>query len=170
MTTKDFITKWLAYGLALLPVWFLQAFVLSRFPLFGVKPMLLPLAAVSVAVLEGASGGAGFGLAVGVLMDAVIPGMTGVRTILMTLIGLGTGLASRYVLSQSMTGCFLCSAAALAVLDALRILLWLVTGKAGAGAMVVLAGKEIAWSVCFVPAVYLLFSWVFDRVPKPTVL
>ena len=53
--------KWGVYTLALLPVWFLEAYVLSRVPLWGVSPMLLPLAAVAVAVLEGASGGAGFG-------------------------------------------------------------------------------------------------------------
>ena len=42
MTTKDFSIKWLAYALALLPVWFAQSFLLNRFPLFGVVPMLLP--------------------------------------------------------------------------------------------------------------------------------
>ena len=63
MTTRDFCIKWLAYGLALLPVWLLELFVLSRYPFMGIKPMLLPLAAVAVAALEGPSGGAGFGLA-----------------------------------------------------------------------------------------------------------
>ena len=43
MTTKDFFIKWLAYTLALLPLWFLQELLLSRYPLMGVKPMLLPL-------------------------------------------------------------------------------------------------------------------------------
>ena len=65
MTTKDFSIKWLAYALALLPVWFAQAFLVNRFPLFGVVPSLLPLAAVAVAVLEGASAGAGFASAFG---------------------------------------------------------------------------------------------------------
>lgn len=53
MTTKDFTVKWLAYTLALLPVWLMECFLLSRYPLFGVKPMLLPLAVVAVATLEG---------------------------------------------------------------------------------------------------------------------
>ena len=57
MTTQDFSIKWLAYTLALLPVWFLDAFFLSRFPVFGVRPMLLPLCAAAVATLEGASAG-----------------------------------------------------------------------------------------------------------------
>ena len=53
--------KWGVYTLALLPVWFLEAFVLPRYPLFGVSPMLLPLAVVVVGVLGGAAGGAGGG-------------------------------------------------------------------------------------------------------------
>ena len=71
MTRQDFILKWLFYALALLPVWWMDTFVLGRFPVLGVAPMLLPVAAVAVAVLEGALAGAGFGLAVGVLCDAV---------------------------------------------------------------------------------------------------
>ena len=61
MTTQDFLIKWGVYGLALLPVWFCQAFVLNRLPFLPLTPMLLPLAAVCVAVLEGAVAGAGFG-------------------------------------------------------------------------------------------------------------
>ena len=65
MTRQDFLYKWFFYGLSLLPVWWLELFVLSRFPVLGATPMLLPLAAVAVAVLEGSVSGAGFGLAVG---------------------------------------------------------------------------------------------------------
>lgn len=170
MTTKDFAIKWLAYALALLPVWFLETFLLSRFPLFGVKPMLLPLAAVATATLEGAVGGAGFGLAVGILMDAVVPGIPGTRTVILTLLGLGTGLLSRYLLRQDLVGCFLCSILSLVTLDLLRILLRLLTAAAPLAVMLPLAGKEILWSLCFVPLIYLVFRWVYNRVPKATVL
>lgn len=170
MTTKDFAIKWLAYALALLPVWFLETFLLSRFPLFGIKPMLLPLAAVATATLEGAAGGAGFGLAVGILMDAVVPGVPGTRTVILTMLGLGTGLLSRYWLRQDLVGCFLCSVLSLVALDLFRILARLLTGGAPLGVMLLLAGKEILWSLCFVPLVYLVFRWVYNRVPKATVL
>lgn len=170
MTTKDFTIKWLAYALALLPVWFAETFLLSRFPVFGVKPMLLPLAAIAVATLEGATAGAGFGLAVGVLFDAVTPGTPGVMTFLMALLGLGTGLLAQYALRQDLIGCFICSALALVGLDALRIGARLAAGTAALEAMAPVAGREILWSLCFVPLVYLLFRWVFRRVPKATVL
>ena len=65
MTRQDFILKWLFYALSLLPVWWLDVFVLNRFTVLGVSPRLLPVAAITVAVLEGTVGGAGFGLAVG---------------------------------------------------------------------------------------------------------
>lgn len=170
MTTKDFCIKWLAYALALLPVWFAEAFLLSAIPLFGIKPMLLPLAAVAVATLEGAVGGAGFGLAVGALMDATLPGFPGVLVVLMTLLGLGAGLLSRYVLRQNLVGCFLCSMMTLCLIDLGRVASRLVTGAAPLPALLSLAGKEILWSMCFVPLVYGLFLWVFNRVPKATVL
>lgn len=170
MTTKDFTIKWLAYALALLAVWALEAYLLSALPLFGIKPMLLPLCAVAVATLEGASGGAGFGLAVGLLFDAMHPGVPGLMILLTALLGLGMGLLAQYVLRQDLVGCLICSALALAAVDALRILRRLLLHTAPLGGMLELAGKEIAWSMCFVPLVYLVFRWVFNRVPKATVL
>ncbi len=170
MTTKDFVIKWAAYGLALVPVWLLEAYLFSAIPVFGVKPMLLPLCAMAVAILEGSAAGAGFGLAVGVLFDAVIPGFPGLAILLMALLGLGAGLLAQYVLRQDFWGCLICSALALCAIDALRILARSLTGAAPLGPMLSLAGREIAGSLCFTPPVYLLFRWVFNRAPKATVL
>lgn len=168
MTTRDFGIKWLAYSLALLPVWLLELFVLSRYPLLGVKPMLLPLAAVAVAALEGPVGGAGFGIAAGILFDASA-GLSGLGVALLTAIGLGAGLLARYVLRQNLLGCFLCSVLALLFLDVFRILPRLLLEVAPIQVLLNLAGREMLWSLCFVPPVYLIFRWVFDRVPKATV-
>lgn len=170
MTTKDFTVKWAAYALALLPIWFLEAYLLSRYPLYGVKPMLLPLCAVTVATLEGSVAGTGFALGVGLLFDAMDPGVPGAMIFVMALLGLGSGLLAQYVLRQDLVGCFLCSVLALVILDALRIALRLLLGTAPLRPMLELAGKEILWSLCFVPLVYLVFRWVFRRVPKATVL
>ena len=71
MTRQDLIHKWAVYALALLPVWLLDSCILPRFPLFGVTPMLLPLALTAVAVLEGSGAGGGFGLAVGLVCAAI---------------------------------------------------------------------------------------------------
>ena len=149
MTRQDFLIKWGVYALALVPVWFLELFVLNRFPLFGVAPMLLPLAAVCVAVLEDTDGAMTVGLC---------------------LIGVGAGALAQYVLRQNLVGCLLCSFAALALIDGVRIAARLLAGRGELAAMLGLAGREILWSLVFVFPVYALFLWVFRRVPKKTVL
>ena len=170
MTRQDFLIKWGVYALALVPVWFLELFVLNRFPLFGVAPMLLPLAAVCVAVLEGTTAGAGFGLFVGILCDAAYFNTDGSMTVGLCLIGVGAGALAQYVLRQNLVGCLLCSFAALALIDGVRIAARLLAGRGELAAMLGLAGREILWSLVFVFPVYALFLWVFRRVPKKTVL
>ena len=170
MTRQDFLIKWGVYALALVPVWFLELFVLNRFPLFGVAPMLLPLAAVCVAVLEGTTAGAGFGLFVGILCDAAYFITDGAMTVGLCLIGVGAGALAQYVLRQNLVGGLLCSFAALALIDGVRIAARLLAGRGELAAMLGLAGREILWSLVFVFPVYALFLWVFRRVPKKTVL
>ena len=169
MTRQDFLIKWGVYALALLPVWFCQAFVLNRLPL-GLTPVLLPLAAVAVAVLEGAVAGAGFGLGVGILCDAVYFGTDGAMTLGLCVAGMAAGALAQYLLRQNLLGCLLCSLLALAAIDAVRILARLLRGSGEPGAMLSLAGREILVSLLFVFPVYALFLWVYRRVPKKTVL
>lgn len=170
MTTQDFFIKWGVYGLALLPVWFCECFLLNRIPILGVIPMLLPLAAVAVAVLEGTVAGAGFGLAVGILCDAVYFGTNGAMTIGICVAGMLAGALAQNLLRQNLLGCLLCSLLALAAIDGVRILVRLLLGKGELGAMLALAGREILISMIFVFPVYALFLWVYHRVPKKTVL
>ena len=170
MTRQDFLIKWGVYALALLPVWFCEVYMLNRIPVLGVIPMLLPLAAVCVAVLEGAAAGAGFGLAVGMLCDAVYFGTDGAMTVGVCVVGMGAGALAQYLLRQNLLGCLLCSLLALAVIDAGAHRRPAAPGQASLGAMLALAGREILWSMVFVFPVYALFLWVFRRVPKKTVL
>ena len=164
MTRQDFILKWLFYALALLPVWWMDTFVLGRFPVLGVAPMLLPVAAVAVAVLEGALAGAGFGLAVGVLCDAVYFGGHGFLTLGLCLIGWGAGAASQYVLSRNFGGCLLCAAAGLVLIVMVRVFAGLFTGLASLPALLRVALPEVLWSLCFVCLLYPWFAWVRGRI------
>ena len=168
MTRQDFLIKWGVYALALVPVWFLELFVLNRFPLFGVAPMLLPLAAVCVAVLEGTTAGAGFGLFVGILCDAAYFNTDGAMTVGLCLIGVGAGALAQYVLRQNLWGCLVCALLALAFVDGVRILLRLAWGEYALGPMLRLTGMEIGCSLPFVIPVYAVFLWVYRRVPKRT--
>ena len=164
MTRRNLIHKWSVYGLGLVLVWLLDGCILPRYPLFGTIPMLLPLAVAAVAVLEGAYGGAGFGMAVGLVWELAYPGGFGGLVFGMAAAGLAAGSASQYILSQSYPGCLICSCGVLLGLEALRLFRGVVTDMAAFGAMLPVAGAELALSLAWSPVIYLLFRSIYRRV------
>ena len=166
MTRQDFILKWLFYALALLPVWWLDLYVFNRLPVFGVSPRLLPVAAITVAVLEGTVGGAGFGLAVGILCDAVYYSTWGGMTLGLCLLGWGAGAAAKYVLRRNFGGCLLCAAAGLSLLALFHVVSGLFTGLAPLYPLLQVAVPELLYSLCTLCLLYPWFSWIYRRVPK----
>ena len=164
MTTRDQIHKWFFYALGLFLVWVLDAQILNRLPVLGTIPMLLPLAVVSVAVLEGAYAGAGFGLAVGLLWELSYPGGFGGLVFGMALAGMITGAVSQYALSQSFLSCLLCSAGVLGVLDGLRILRILFLQAETLDMLLQIAVPEVVLSLCWTPVVYWIFRRIYRRV------
>ena len=164
MTRRDLFHKWLIYGLGLLPVWLMDAYILPRYPLFGVIPMLLPLAVAAVAVLEGAYAGTGFGMAVGLLWELAYPGGFGGLVFGMALAGMAMGALAQYALSQSFWGYLICSVGVLAAVDVLRITRGLFTGFSGLPAMLQVAGPEFLWSLVWTPLIWFLFRAVYRRV------
>lgn len=166
MTRRDFILKWAMYGLALFPVWWLEVYVLSRLPVFGVIPVILPLCAVAVAVMEGSAAGAGFGLCVGILCDAVYFGTHGTMTLALTLAGWAAGAAATYVLDRNFLGCFVCSLATLGTLGFGRVFVRTFTGMAPLPVLLSVAGPELLWSVLFLIPIYPWFHFVRRRIRK----
>ena len=158
MTRSDFMIKWGVYALAILPIWFLEVYVLNRLPVLGVTPMLMP------------TGGAGYGLFVGILCDAAYHGTNGAMTLGLCLLGVAAGALAQYALRQNLVGCLLCSFGALLCIDAVRVAVHLLRGSASLGALLRVAVPEALWSMVFVFPVYALYLWVFHRVPKRTVL
>lgn len=170
MTRRDFILKWLLYAAALLPVLVLNLYLMPRLPIFGIIPSLLPMAAVTVAVLEGPVAGAGFGLFVGILYDALIPGLPGVMIIGLTLLGGAAGTVSRYGVQKNMMGCLACCAAALSVINAVRVFYHLLRGTTSLWQLLAVAVPEILVSLIFLPPIYGIFLWVYRRVPQASLL
>ena len=164
MTRRDHMYKWFIYSLGLVPIWLLDAYILPRYPLWGIAPMLLPPAVVVVSVLEGTYAGAGFGLGVGLLWELAYPGGFGGLVIAMALVGTLTGGAARYVLSQSLPGCLLCTAGALVVLDGFRVARGLITKAATLPDLLGVAVPECLLSLAWTPLVYLLFRAIHRRV------
>ncbi len=170
MTRRDFLIKWLVYALALLPILILTLFLFPRIPLFGITPALLPVAAITVAVLEGPVGGTGFGLFVGILADAMIPGIPGTMTFALAFLGACSGAAARYGVHQNLLGCLICSGISLSLINLVRVLFLFLRNTAPMGPLLLTAVGEIFWSLVFLPLIYGIFRWVFQRVPKATVL
>ena len=164
MTRRDWMHKWLIYALGLLPVWLLDAYILPRFPVFGITPILLPVAVAAVAVLEGAHAGAGFGMGVGLLWALAYPGGYGSRVFLLSLAGMISGALSQYALSQSLAGCLLCAAGVVALLDLQQVLRLLLGGAASLPELLQVAGPEWLLSMIWAPFIYLLFRAIFRRV------
>jgi len=164
VTRQAWLHKWFSYALALLSVWWLDAYILSRWPVFGVTPILLPVAVTAVSVLEGVSGGAGFGLGTGLIWAAAYPGGHGGRVLLLTLMGMFTGALAQYALAQTLLGCLLCSAAVLAVTELIRMAQELFFLRAQLWPALCAAAPQLLWTLCWVPAVYGIFYRVFTRV------
>ncbi len=164
MTTRHQLHKWSVYALGLALVWFAETQVLWRFPLLGVIPVLLPLAAVAAAFWEGGRAGAVFGLCTGVLADAAYPGLPGGMTFGLCLMGFCVGAASQYGVRQTFLGYLLCAAVSLGAMEALRVLAGLFTRLGPWQALGLTALKEGLWSLCFAPLVYLLFRLIYRRV------
>ena len=164
MTRRDFIHKWLVYALGLLPVWLLDAYILPRYPLWGVAPMLLPLTVAAVAVLEGAYSGTGFGMAVGLLWELAYPGGFGGLVFYLALSGMAMGSVAQYALSQSFPGCLICSAGVLGLLDCLRVARMLFINAAGLADLLQVTIPEFLWSLAWTPLVWLLFRAIYNRV------
>lgn len=163
MTRQDRWHKWSIYALALLPVWWLDAYVLSRYPVFGTSTLLLPVAVTAVGVLEGIAGGAGFGLGVGVLW-ATYPDGGAIRVLQLVLVGMCTGAAAQYALAQTLLGCLLCSAGVLGALELLYMLRELFFLETGLAPLLKVVVPQILWTLCWVPLIYALFGRVFRRV------
>ena len=164
MARQDWIHKWLCYALALLPVWWLDAYVLTRFPVFGVTPLLLPVAVVSVAVLEGVSGGAGFGFGVGLLWATAYAGGDGSRVLILTLVGMFVGALARYALARSLVGCLICSAGTLVVLLTLRSATELFFMRATLWQLLRVTLPQLLWTLVWTAPVYGIFYQVYSRV------
>ena len=164
MTRRDLFHKWFIYTLGLLPVWVLDAYILPRYPLMGVSPVLLPLAVAAVAVLEGAYAGTGFGLAVGLLWELAYPGGFGALVLYLAVAGMLMGAVSQYALSQSFPGCLICSAGVLGLLDLLRVARGLLTNAASLSELLQVAVPEFLWSMAWTPLVWLLFRAIYNRV------
>lgn len=163
MTSQHFMKKWFIYTLGLLPVWMLDCYILSCYPVFGVTPILLPLVVTAVATLEGELGGGSFGLAVGFLWETTYPVSPSGMIFFLTLFGFFVGKATQYGLQKGFLGFFISSLTVLCLVEGLWTLDWFLRGRSTSH-IVELAVKQVGLSLCYSPVIYLLFQKIFRKV------
>ena len=164
MTRRVLFYKWFWYLMAIVPLCIAEEHLFNRLRLFGVAPVLLPLAAVAAAMLEGPAAGGSYGLVVGLFCVASWPGEGWIFLLPLTLAGILVGVACQYGLRPGYPGCLLCSAGVLAVVSFLRILIRLLWERAELLPMLELAARELVVSLPFALPVYFLYSRVYAKV------
>ena len=162
MTQRDKIIQWTAYTVALMLVAGVQQLILSRFPVFHVVPVLLPLALCACAALEGPQAGAGFGIAVGIFMTAAAGGGFW-RLAVCSAAGFLCGLITRFGLPQPLLGHLVCCSLVMGIRTVWCVVSRLVSGSAGLAILLRVAVPEFLWSMVFALPVYFLFRFVCEH-------
>lgn len=164
VTRQLLMKKWLMYGFGLFPIWFLDCFVLGRYPIEGATPMLLPLTVAAVATLEGRLAGGAFGMWVGFVWETTYPGGWGGLIFVLTLFGFLAGAGVEKVLQKGFLGFFISGFGILVGVETLTILAWMLTGHGNHLELVALAGRQVALSILYTPLVYVIFRKIFSKV------
>lgn len=164
LARNETIFKWALYAAAAALCFFVQAFVLQRFTVWGVIPFLYPALAAIPATYEGPVPGTVFALAVGVVCDLLLPEpLPCFYTLVFPLVGLCASLIAQSWLPAG----FLCSLAVTALGFVLTgvfhcFLLW-TREKAAWEAGAFVCCRELLVSLPLVIPATLLFSAVHRR-------
>ncbi len=90
----------IVYALLLAVLFILQDLILARFPLLGVRPLLIPGAVVAIGLLEGGMWGGLIGLAAGYFADMGCIEQLVLFTVLFPIAGFFSGVLGKYMLHK----------------------------------------------------------------------
>ncbi len=144
----------------LLLLYMLQAMVLPRMPVMGVKPLILPLAVAGLALFGGHVTGGAVGLAAGMLCDLSFNQPTVQFTIILTLTGLSLGVLSDTVLAQGFPSYFLCSLGALIVCAACQVVPLVLFHGASIAPLLATAVRQTLVSLIFTVPLYYVSRYI----------
>jgi len=162
-STKLIIRRVLVRGVILMVLYILQFAVFSRLRIFGIAPLILPMAVIGVGLFEGPTWGGAFGLAAGVLSDSAFFGTTVLFTLLFVTLGMGVGLLSNYLLSRGFPSFLLCSIAALFAIAFFQMFALLVYFQESPLALLRVAILQTTYSLFFVIPLYYLTRLIGRR-------
>jgi rod shape-determining protein MreD len=95
------IRRVLSIGIVVVTALLLQSTVFADLRLFGVRPELLYLVTISVALLEGPNEGATVGFASGLAQDFLMNEPKGLTALTLTLLGYAVGMFRQFIVSPS---------------------------------------------------------------------
>jgi rod shape-determining protein MreD len=146
----------------------LESTVLAGLRIGGVRPDVLVIAVVAVAMASGPASGAAFGFSAGLVADLLFDLPVGVSALVYTVVGFAAGLARTYVTSQRpLAHLVLAGAASLASVWCSGLLLRVF--DLSSWEAVARSGPLVAlYNLLLTPLVYPVVRAVADRVPaKP---
>ena len=148
------VIKVILYAVILIISYLLQAMAFVRTGLFGIRPLVLPTAVVSVAVFEGSEKGSLFGLFAGMLCDLSMAQPMIEFTLILTLVGAGVGLLADKLLSRGFPTYVICSVAALAAASAVQTIGAILFSNASGADAFYVAWRQTLCSLIFVWPLY----------------
>lgn len=107
------VRRGIIYAAIMLIVLTVQELLLSRITIFGVRAMIVPIFPVAVGLLQGGMWGMGFGLACGLLCDAMFAENLVLFTMIFPVIGFLATAAERFLVSRELVSFFALSLVAL---------------------------------------------------------
>ena len=153
---KKIILLILLYVPLILICFILQATVFSELPLGGAKPLILPVASVSVAMHGGRVRGGVFGLFAGILSDVALGSPTILFTLLLTCAGIIVGVLFETVLARGFPSYVLCCAAVLIIAAFCQMFGLLFFRGESAPALLSTAAFQTIYSLFFTVPMYLI--------------
>lgn len=150
------VIRSLAYIPFLLMLFFIQAAILPRVPIFGVKAQLLPLVVAAAGVCGGVISGGVVGLFAGMLMDISFNEPTIVYTLVFCFLGLFIGYLCDTILIKRFPTYLLMSVLALAVSGITELIKAIFALGAGVVPMLWISLFEGIFSFIFALPVYLI--------------
>lgn len=144
----------------LLILYILQGMIFTHITLWGVKPLLLPLAVAGVALFDGAFAGGVFGIFAGMLCDMSFNEPTIAFTLILTFLGICMGFASETVLIHGFPSYLLLSFCALFVCSLTQMFPLMFFRGVPFISLFDIALRQIIYSLIFTVPMYYLTRFV----------
>lgn len=154
--SKKMLFRFAIHALVGFVLYLFQASVFAHLRLWGVTPLILPLAVVSIALFEGPGWGFGFGLYAGVLTDIALAESTIMFTLLLCALGFFIGLMSNFMLARGFPSYLLCAGLSLVLIAFFQLFGLLVFYGQPPRALFTVAALQSLYSMFFALPIYYL--------------